>query len=159
MTDITKPAAQAGPSSSPSLPSNNVGTSNSSGIRAVLKYTGIPESWLKRPKLPSRNWLIFLGVSSSILGLYVYDRRKCKEYREEYVRRVQHFAEEPMGSMDLPRKVSVYACKWPGDDDSDRALKYFRRYVRVRIHILRFALRIADSDHLSAGTRRCCSRL
>ncbi|KAG5220386.1 PNPOx domain-containing protein [Salix suchowensis] len=70
---------------------------------------GIPPSWLdKRPKLPSRNWLIFYTVTSSIAGLYIYDRQQCKRIRKEYVERVQYLAEEPINPVDLARKVTVY---------------------------------------------------
>lgn len=106
--------------------------SSSSGIRTVLRYTGIPPSWLdKRPKLPSRNWLIFYTVTSSIAGLYIYDRQQCKRIRKEYVERVQYLAEEPINPMDLARKVTVYGAKWPGDEDYDVGIKYFRRFVKV----------------------------
>ncbi|EGN95663.1 hypothetical protein SERLA73DRAFT_95243 [Serpula lacrymans var. lacrymans S7.3] len=102
-----------------------------SGARAALEYTGIPPSWLdKRPKLPSRNWLIFLTVTTSIASYYLYDRRECRRIRKDYVDRVKGLAEEPLGSMDLPRKVTVYGCKWPGDEESDRSMKYFRKYVK-----------------------------
>ncbi|EEB88210.1 hypothetical protein MPER_14081, partial [Moniliophthora perniciosa FA553] len=38
-----------------------------SGARAALEFTGIPPSWFdKRPKLPSRNWLIFWTITGSI---------------------------------------------------------------------------------------------
>jgi hypothetical protein len=36
-----------------------------------------------------------------------------------------------MGSVDWPRKVTVYGCKWPGDDEHERSMKYFRKYVKV----------------------------
>ena len=102
------------------------------GIHAALKYTGIPASWLtKRPKLPSRNWLIFIGITSSLIGCYAYDRKKCREIREFYIKKVEHLAQEPMGSMELPRKVTVYATKWPGDEDVNRSLRYFRKYIKV----------------------------
>ncbi|KAI0345304.1 hypothetical protein BDW22DRAFT_1390805 [Trametopsis cervina] len=102
-----------------------------SGIKTVLQYTGIPPSWLdKRPGLPSRNWLIFLSVTSTIAGCYLYDRKKCKEIRQEYVEKVQHLSKVPLHSMELPRKVTVYGSKWPSDEDYDRSLKYFRKYVK-----------------------------
>ncbi|THH19462.1 hypothetical protein EW146_g1690 [Bondarzewia mesenterica] len=102
-----------------------------SGARAALEYTGIPPSWFeKRPRLPSRNWLIFIGVTSSVLGFYLYDRRECKRIREHYASRVRYLAEEPLHSLDFPRKVTVYGAKWPGDDDWDRSTKYFRKYVK-----------------------------
>jgi import inner membrane translocase subunit TIM54 len=103
-----------------------------SGIRSALEYTGIPPSWFnKRPKLPSRNWLIFLSVTSSITGLYIYDRQQCKKIRREYVDRVKHLAEVPTDAMAWPRKVTVYGCKWPGDEEYDQSMKFFRKYVKV----------------------------
>lgn len=104
------------------------------GVHAALRFTGIPVSWLsKRPKLPSRNWLIFIGVTSSLVGLYAFDRKKCRDIRESYVKRVEHLAQEPMGSKDMPRKVKVFSCKWPGDEDFKRGQRYFRKYIKVRI--------------------------
>ncbi|KIM49393.1 hypothetical protein M413DRAFT_60557 [Hebeloma cylindrosporum] len=102
-----------------------------SGVKTVLRYTGLPPSWLdKRPKLPSRNWLIFLSVTSSVIGLYVYDRRQCKKIRQSYVDKVQHLAEVPVDPFDSPRKVTVLGAKWPGDEDYDQSIKYFRKYVK-----------------------------
>lgn len=101
-----------------------------SGVRIVLGRLGIPAWLLQRPKLPSRNWLIFLSVTSSVAGCYIYDRRECKRIRREYEDRVRWLAEEPLASSDLPRKVVVYGAKWPGDDDWDRAMRYFRKYVK-----------------------------
>lgn len=98
---------------------------------AALEYTGIPKSWLRTPKLPSRNWLIFIGLVSTTTYLYWDDRRQCKAIRRQYVEKVKHLAEVPLGSMDLPRKVQVFACKWPGDEEYDRSMKYFRKYVKV----------------------------
>ncbi|KAJ7632974.1 inner membrane protein import complex subunit Tim54-domain-containing protein [Roridomyces roridus] len=104
---------------------------NAAGLKAALRHTGIPPSWLdKRPKLPSRNWLIFLSVTSSVAGLYIYDRRQCKVIRRKYVEMVQDLAEEPVESLYRPRKVTVYGGKWPGDEDHDQTLKYFRKYVK-----------------------------
>ena len=106
-----------------------------SGIVSALEYTGIPASWLsKRPKLPSRNWLIFLGVTSSITGAYVYDRQQCKRIRQHYIDKVKHLAEEiPGDHFAVPRKVTVLGTRWPGDEDYDVCLKYFRKYVKVRM--------------------------
>lgn len=105
------------------------------GVKAALQYTGIPPSWLdKRPGLPSRKWLIFLGVTSTIAGYYIYDRRKCKEIRQEYVNKVKHLADTPLHSLEYPRKVTVYGSKWPADEDYDCSMKYFRKYVKVRLH-------------------------
>ncbi|PFH54230.1 hypothetical protein AMATHDRAFT_135423 [Amanita thiersii Skay4041] len=101
------------------------------GIRAALRFTGLPTSWLdKRPKLPSRNWLIFLTTVSSVTGYYVYDRRQCKQIRQTYIDRVKHFSEEATDPLALPRKVTVYGAKWPGDEDYNQCIKHFRKYVK-----------------------------
>lgn len=117
-----------------------------SGVRTVLQYTGIPPSWLdKRPRLPSRNWLIFLSVTSTVAGYYIYDRQQCKKIRQEYVEKVKDLAEQPMGSMELPRLVTVYGAKWVGDQEYDRSMRYFRKYVKVRAHAPLSSLPHTDS--------------
>ena len=37
-----------------------------------------------------------------------------------------------MKSTELPRKVVVYGAKWPGDEDHQRAINFFKKYVKVR---------------------------
>ncbi|KAJ7766848.1 inner membrane protein import complex subunit Tim54-domain-containing protein [Mycena metata] len=102
-----------------------------SGVKTVLKLVGVPPSWLdKRPKLPSRNWLIFISITASTAGLYIYDRQQCKAIRKSYIDKVKDLADEPVGSLSRPRKVTVYGGKWPGDEDHDQTLKYFRKYVK-----------------------------
>jgi import inner membrane translocase subunit TIM54 len=101
-------------------------------LRTALEYTGIPPSWLdKRPRLPSRNWLIFLSVTQTVIAYYAYDRYESRKIRQEYVARVKHLAEERLRPLDFPRIVTVYSAKWPGDDDWDRSSLYFRKYVKV----------------------------
>lgn len=110
--------------------------SKKSGVRTILRYTGIPLSWLdKRPKLPSRNWLIFLSVTSTVLGWYVHDRRQCKNIRQEYIDKVKHISEVSIGPFETPRQVTVYGAKWPGDEDYDQSMRYFRKYVKVCFNI------------------------
>lgn len=110
---------------------NEPASAQKGGLYSALRFTGIPPSWLeKRPKLPSRNWLIFIGVVTSIAGLYVDDRRKCKKIREEYTAKVRHLAEETLGTQDWPRKVTVYSCRYPEDHDHERSMVYFKRYVK-----------------------------
>jgi len=107
-----------------------------SDIRSLFDPTEFPSSWLsKRPKLPSRNWLIFFALTSSITGFYLYDRQHCKRIRREYIDRVRHLADQPMDPLDWPRKVTVYGAKWPGDEDHDRSMRYFRKYVKVCFYI------------------------
>ena len=103
------------------------------GFRSSFEHTGIPRAILTwKPRLPSRNWTIFLTVISSLSYLYYYDRRQCRLIKQRTIDRVKHLADEPMkGSLDLPRKVKVIGARWPEDDDDDRALRYFRKYVKV----------------------------
>ncbi|CEH18010.1 SPHINGOSINE KINASE [Ceraceosorus bombacis] len=96
-----------------------------------LQYLGIPRSVLTwQPKLPSRNWLIFIGTTSTLTALYVYDRRECKRIREEYKDKVRHLAEEPLKPNQFARKVKVYCAKSPGDDDYDKSLMFFKKFVK-----------------------------
>lgn len=112
-----------------------------SGVRAALEYTGIPQSWLSaRPRLPSRNWLIFITFTSSVLSYYTYDRYRARKIRASYIDRVKHLSEEPMGSKDLPRQVTVYGAKWPGDEDHQAAIKFFKKYVKVCATFIRVIL-------------------
>lgn len=115
----------------PKVPTVAEAIKNPSGAASALRYTGIPPSWLqKRPKLPSRNWLIFWTLVGSVTSLYIYDRREAKRIRQEYVEKVKWRAEEKLGPLEMPRKVRVYGCRWPGDDEHDRSMKYFRRYIK-----------------------------
>ncbi|WWC66950.1 uncharacterized protein I206_100857 [Kwoniella pini CBS 10737] len=103
------------------------------GFRSALSHTGIPHSVLTyKPKLPSRNWLIFWTLTTSISLSYYYDRRECKRIKEETINKVKDKGNEILkgGSLGLNRKIIVYGAKWPGDEDTDRSLRYFRKYVK-----------------------------
>ncbi|KAG6900411.1 hypothetical protein C0993_011104 [Termitomyces sp. T159_Od127] len=117
--------------STPNATTSASETKPPSGLRLVLRYTGIPVSWLdKRPRLPSRNWLIFLSVTSSITSYFIYDRRECRRIKQHYIELVKEQADSPVDALAWPRKVTVYGAKWPGDEDYEQATKYFRRYVK-----------------------------
>ncbi|TXT06054.1 hypothetical protein VHUM_03527 [Vanrija humicola] len=102
------------------------------GFRAALEHTGIPRSVLLwKPKLPGRNWSIFFGVVGTLSYLYYDDRKKAKAIRQEYIEKVSYLAQQPLASsLDIPRKVKVYGARFPEDDDTDRSLRYFRKYVK-----------------------------
>lgn len=96
-----------------------------------LLWMGIPQSVLTwKPRLPSRNWSIFLLSVASVSYLYYEDRRQCKKILEEYKERVRGLAEQPLAPSQYPRKVTVYTAKYPGDDDYEVGALYFRRYVK-----------------------------
>ncbi|WRT63531.1 uncharacterized protein IL334_000436 [Kwoniella shivajii] len=103
------------------------------GFRSALSHTGIPHSVLTwKPKLPSRNWIIFWTITSSITATYYYDRMESKRIKNETIKLVQDKSKEVLqgGSLGIPRKITVYGAKWGGDEDTDRALRYFRKYVK-----------------------------
>jgi import inner membrane translocase subunit TIM54 len=103
-----------------------------SGALSFLEFVGIPRSWLsKRPRLPSRNWLIFIGSTSTLAAAYIHDRRECNRIKLAHIDTVKHLADGPMRTDELPRKVTVYVTKWPGDDDYDRGAIWFKKYVKV----------------------------
>nr|ASF90220.1 hypothetical protein SPAR02693 [Bartheletia paradoxa] len=114
---------------------------------AVLEFVGIPRSVLLwRPSLPSRNWCIFFGVTGTLGYLYYDDRKQARELMQSYKDRVSWMAEQSMGVHDLPRKVVVYAARWPEDED-ERGAKEFRRYVKP-------ILNAAAVDHVYIPTTR-----
>lgn len=85
----------------------------------------------KKFRLPSRNWLIFIGISSSIAGYYGYDRRECRRIRADYTQRVKYLAEQvPDSHLSFGKKVLVYGCKWPEDENYDQPIKYFKKYIK-----------------------------
>lgn len=92
---------------------------------------GIPKSVLAwKPRLPSRNWSIFLVTVGTLSYLYYDDRRQCKIIRQDYIDKVKHLSNEPMKPGEWPRKITVYATRSPGDDDYDKALLYFKKYIK-----------------------------
>lgn len=46
---------------------------------------------------------------------------------------MEHFGKEvmPGGSLGEVRKIRVYGARCPEDGDDDRALRYFRKYMKV----------------------------
>ncbi|EKD02255.1 hypothetical protein A1Q2_03402 [Trichosporon asahii var. asahii CBS 8904] len=102
------------------------------GFRKALEHTGLPKSVINwKPRLPSRNWCIFLTVVGTVSYIYYDDRKQAKEIRKRYEDAVRPMAAVPLkNTLDLPRKVTVYAARWPEDDESDRGLLYFRKYVK-----------------------------
>ncbi|TIC03052.1 hypothetical protein E3Q17_01027 [Wallemia mellicola] len=97
----------------------------------ILTYVGVPESVINwKPRLPSRNWCIFLGITGSTTALYAYDRRETKRIMQEYKDRVIHLSQEPIGGpSQLPRRVHVYAALYP-EYDEPSAAKFFKFYIK-----------------------------
>lgn len=131
-TSASAPAAAAAAGSA-AEPKAKAPLPELTGFRKSLEHTGLPRSVIGwKPRLPSRNWCIFLTVVGTISYIYWDDRKKCREIKEKYVEAVRPYAEVPLeNTLELPRKVTVYAARWPEDDENDRGLLYFRKYVKV----------------------------
>jgi import inner membrane translocase subunit TIM54 len=54
--------------------------------------------------------------------------------KEETIKKVEHMGKEVLGggSLGEVRKIKVYGARCPEDGDDDRALRYFRKYMKVR---------------------------
>ncbi|KAJ3045674.1 mitochondrial import inner membrane translocase subunit tim54 [Rhizophlyctis rosea] len=81
-----------------------------------------PKGW--RSKLPSRNWLIFIGVTSTIAALASYDRWRLSQIRAELAERADVLAKEKLPTTEMPRKVRVYLAH------SQWAKWWFEQYVK-----------------------------
>ncbi|KAK0760090.1 hypothetical protein N5P37_007170 [Trichoderma harzianum] len=93
----------------------------------VFKMMGLPA--LPR-KLPSRNWLIFWAVSSSIAGAIIYDKREKNRATAKWRRAVAPLSKELLpNSSQLPRKLTVYLEAPPGDG-LRTAQDHFIEYVK-----------------------------
>ncbi|KAF2182280.1 hypothetical protein K469DRAFT_670232 [Zopfia rhizophila CBS 207.26] len=78
----------------------------------IWKMMGIPNF---RLKLPSRNWMIFLGITGSWTAAVLYDRREKKRIQKRWTKLVSHIAQEPLDTQQLPRKLTVYVSAPPAD--------------------------------------------
>jgi Inner membrane protein import complex subunit Tim54 len=89
---------------------------------------GLPP-WMKR--MPSRNTILFFSVVFSVGGMYMYDRWKAKKLKREYIDLVRWRGHETLAFDQWPRKVQVLTSRVPDDDQSDRALTWWKKYVKV----------------------------
>ncbi|KAF2690974.1 hypothetical protein K458DRAFT_355346 [Lentithecium fluviatile CBS 122367] len=92
----------------------------------VWRMMGLPNF---RFKLPSRNWMIFLGITGSWTAAVIYDRREKKRIQQKWTRLVEHIAQEPLDERQMPRKVTVYLSAPPADGLVS-ARDHFREYVQ-----------------------------
>ncbi|KAG8903474.1 mitochondrial import inner membrane translocase subunit tim54 [Tulasnella sp. 403] len=124
------PTAGSSSSANPTPKPSEIPEAKLPGWARALEHTGIPTSWLRRPRLPSPRMMAFIVTVAGIGGTYYYDRRQCKLIRQEYIDKVKHLADEPLPTWEKARKVKVYACKWPGDEQYDRSLIWFKKYIK-----------------------------
>lgn len=82
-----------------------------------------------RPRLPSRNWMIFLTITGSFTAAVIYDKREKKRVQRKWAKLVEHIAKEPLGSKEMPRKLTVFL-EGPPTDGLRVAQDHFKEYVK-----------------------------
>ncbi|KAI9050718.1 hypothetical protein LZ554_004838 [Drepanopeziza brunnea f. sp. 'monogermtubi'] len=93
----------------------------------MWKYMGFGENF--RPKLPSRNWTIFLTITGSFTAAVIYDKRETKRAQRKWCKLVEHIAKEPLDSRSMPRKLTVFL-EGPPTDGLRVAQDHFKEYVK-----------------------------
>ena len=82
-----------------------------------------------RPRLPSRNWMIFLTITGSFTAAVIYDKREKRRVQRKWAKLVEHVAKEPLGSKEMPRKLTVFL-EGPPTDGLRVAQDHFKEYVK-----------------------------
>ncbi|KAK0115207.1 mitochondrial import inner membrane translocase subunit tim54 [Cadophora gregata f. sp. sojae] len=93
----------------------------------MWKYLGFGENF--RPKLPSRNWTIFLTITGSFTAAVIYDKREKKRAQRKWCKLVEHIAKEPLDAKSMPRRLTVYL-EGPPTDGLRVAQDHFKDYVK-----------------------------
>lgn len=94
----------------------------------MWKYLGFGENF--RPRVPSRNWMIFLSITGSFTAAVIYDKREKKRAQRKWCKLVEHIAKEPLGdSRTMPRKLTVFL-EGPPTDGLRVAQDHFKEYVK-----------------------------
>ncbi|KGU04072.1 mitochondrial import inner membrane translocase subunit TIM54 [Candida albicans SC5314] len=90
----------------------------------ALRMMGIP-----RISLPSRNWMIFWTVVTTIGGGIAYDKYEQKQMRKKWMDAVKQFGEVSYGANEIPRKLTIFIAP-PPNDFLDESLKLFRKFIK-----------------------------
>lgn len=93
----------------------------------MYKYMGLGENF--RPRLPSRNWLIFLSITGSFTMAVIYDKREKKRAQRKWCKLVEHVAKEPLDPRAMPRRLRVFL-EGPPTDGLRVAQDHFKEYVK-----------------------------
>lgn len=82
-----------------------------------------------RPRIPSRNWLIFLSVTGTFTAAVIYDKRETRRAQRKWCKLVEHIAKEPLERQEMPRKLTVFL-ESPPSDGLRSAQDHFKEYVK-----------------------------
>lgn len=89
---------------------------------------------IKRIRLPSRNWLIFLGVTTAVIGGILYDKREQKKYRNKWMEKARHSGEVAVANDVVPRKLTIFIAP-PPNDYLEESYKNFRKYIKPILNL------------------------
>jgi import inner membrane translocase subunit TIM54 len=73
--------------------------------------------------------MIFLSITGSWTAAVMYDRREKKRVQRKWAKVVEHIAQEPLDTHQLPRRVTVYVSAPPADGLVP-ARDHFHEYVK-----------------------------
>jgi mitochondrial import inner membrane translocase subunit TIM54 len=93
----------------------------------MWKYLGFGENF--RPRVPSRNWLIFLTITGTFTAAVIYDKREKRRAQRKWCKLVEHIGKEPLGRQEMPRKLTVFL-ESPPSDGLRAAQDHFKEYVK-----------------------------
>ncbi|KAL2067116.1 hypothetical protein VTL71DRAFT_1540 [Oculimacula yallundae] len=130
MADSKPPAASELNASSIPKPEKPVDAKPAKPLKPpnpVWKYLGFGENF--RPKLPSRNWTIFLTITGTFTAAVIYDKREKKRAQRKWCKLVEHIAKEPLDARAMPRKLTVFL-EGPPTDGLRVAQDHFKDYVK-----------------------------
>ncbi|KAK0715116.1 mitochondrial import inner membrane translocase subunit Tim54 [Lasiosphaeris hirsuta] len=102
----------ADPTPPPAAPASAPPKAPKPGNQA-LRMMGLPAL---PSKLPSRNWMIFWAISTTITAAIIYDKREKKRATARWARTVSHLSKEPLqDGLGQVRKLTIYLSNPPGD--------------------------------------------
>lgn len=97
--------------------------------RAEFRHPVLSMMGISRLRIPSRNWLIFWGITGTLVGGYYWDRRERIKVRDYWVEKVAYLGQQPITPYDVPRKLTVYVAP-PPNDFIDAGLQHFRNFIK-----------------------------
>lgn len=93
----------------------------------MWKYMGLGENF--HPRLPSRNWIIFLTIVGSFSATVVYDKREKKRNQLKWCKLVEHVAKQHLDPRKMPRKIAIYL-EAPPQDGLRAAQDHFKEFIK-----------------------------
>ena len=119
--------SDAGPSTEPGAGAAASKAPKPKPQNPALRMMGLPNL---PKKLPSRNWMIFWGITTAFASAIIYDKREKNRATAKWRRAVAPLASETISNPNqLPRKLTIYLESPPGDG-LRAAQDHFIEYVK-----------------------------